>query len=577
MDPIIDPHLGDVEDDASSPKNRSLLSLAGVVLSEISLPRLIAAWAVLLLAPSLLLGAAPLAASIWFSEFFDRVTTIRAEIGSIVFVAALLVAALIGSPRLYRLAESSFWSLNALAIQPLYVMCRETLRHVVGGRIAQWTRATAQMHAATAVLSSLLICFAATWVVVLIWPATAFVGDVRMLSEPKSLVITILANSILLVSTYLAGAALVWAAADAATDQPQDLQGFDAPPGQQQTWRIAHLSDLHVVGARFGFRIECGRSGPRGNDLVTRVFSELEEIHARAPLDAILITGDVTDAGLSSEWAEFFDIVARHPRIAALIAILPGNHDLNIVDRVNPARLELPGGRKKRLRQLRALSAMTALQGDRALVVNGAAGKFGEPLVAEAAAARSEMQAFADRGDLRRAKGLSDLWARVFPLVLPPREPDGLGLILLNSNADTHFSFTCALGMVPAEQARAVDVALSLFPDAYWVVGLHHHLVEYPEPSARLSERIGTSLINGHSFVRRLRKLADRCVVMHGHRHRDWAGECAGVRILSAPSPVMGVADGRPHAFYIHRLAAGSDRRLRLLEPEKVVVSGSPG
>ena len=35
---IIDPRRGDVEDDASSTKQRSMLSLAGSLLAEISLP-----------------------------------------------------------------------------------------------------------------------------------------------------------------------------------------------------------------------------------------------------------------------------------------------------------------------------------------------------------------------------------------------------------------------------------------------------------------------------------------------------------------------------------------------------------
>jgi hypothetical protein len=42
-------------------------------------------------------------------------------------------------------------------------------------------------------------------------------------------------------------------------------------------------------------------------------------------------------------------------------------------------------------------------------------------------------------------------------MVLPPDTEDGLGLIILNSNADTHFSFTNALGMVSYEQANGPD------------------------------------------------------------------------------------------------------------------------
>ena len=61
MTPILDPRNGDIEDDASSTKRRSLLSLAGSLLAEISLPKLAIAWMLLIGFPGLLLGAAPLA------------------------------------------------------------------------------------------------------------------------------------------------------------------------------------------------------------------------------------------------------------------------------------------------------------------------------------------------------------------------------------------------------------------------------------------------------------------------------------------------------------------------------------
>jgi hypothetical protein len=61
---------------------------------------------------------------------------------------------------------------------------------------------------------------------------------------------------------------------------------------------------------------------------------------------------------------------------------------------------------------------------------------------------------------------------------------------------------------------------------------------------------------------------------MHGHRHIDWMGECAGFPIISAPSPVMGVIDDVDTAFYIHTLAIAGDGGLRLLEPERIIVKG---
>ena len=159
-------------------------------------------------------------------------------------------------------------------------------------------------------------------------------------------------------------------------------------------------------------------------------------------------------------------------------------------------------------------------------------------------------------------------------MVLPPDRDDGLGVILLNSNADTHFSFTNALGMIPAEQVRGIAIASRQYPHACWLIALHHHVVEYPHPAKALSERIGTALINGNWFVRALRFLAGRAVLMHGHRHVDWIGTCCGLRIVSAPSPVMDATDDQDTCFYLHTLAAGPDGRLRLLRPRRLTVAG---
>ena len=172
------------------------------------------------------------------------------------------------------------------------------------------------------------------------------------------------------------------------------------------------------------------------------------------------------------------------------------------------------------------------------------------------------------------SKEIPEIWARVFPMLVPPAKKDGLGIILLNSNADTHFSFTNALGMVSAEQMRGIDIARGEYPDACWVIALHHHVVEYPWAAKALSERIGTALINGNWFVRRLAPLTGRVVLMHGHRHIDWIGQCAGLPIISAPSPVMEVTDDKDTAFYIHTLAVDDDGNLTLLTPERIVVPG---
>jgi predicted phosphodiesterase len=330
-----------------------------------------------------------------------------------------------------------------------------------------------------------------------------------------------------------------------------------------------------VVGERYGFRIESGRGGPRGNERLDRALARLATIHAADPLDLVLVSGDMTDAGRATEWAEFLDAITRYPTLAARMIVVPGNHDLNIVDRANPARLDLPFSPGKRLRQMRTLSAMAAIQGDRVHVVQG--NSKGWPTLNEALEPqRRRIAEFAERGGLRLSFELARVFHDQFPMILFPQGPDGLGVVILNSNTESHFSFTNALGFMSLEQTHRVAAAVEQFPKASWIIAMHHHLLEYPMP-ARFSERVGTALVNGSWFVRKLRPFAARMVVMHGHRHIDWIGSCGVLKIVSAPSPVMGSTDGAPTHFHIHTLVARPDGRLSLLAPERVDIAGIPG
>ncbi len=577
MAPIIEPRDGDAEDDFSSTKKRSLLAIAGSLLGEINLPKLALAWVILALAPGVLLGLAPLVATAWFTSVADRIFAL-AGIGSLLLLALIAVVGWYGFRPLLRLAERSFWSLNSLAVQPVYALCREGLRHLAEGFLSAGANEDkrAFLRAATAVGAGLLASAGAAAVAGLAWPATRWSGEFADLAQPLRLIVPSLANTVTVMAGYLALASLVWGLADGLMDQPRDLGGFDEAPAGARRWRVAHLSDIHVVGERYGFRIESGRAGPRGNERLALVLERLDEIHAEEPLDLLLITGDMTDAGRSAEWAEFLDLMARHPALAERCLILPGNHDLNIVDRANPARLELPTSPGKRLRQMRTLSAMAAIQGERVQVLDRERTGLASTLAAALEPHREAIGVFADAGTLRLSAGLSAVWADVFPMVLPPAEEDGLGVILLNSNAETHFSFTNALGLVAEEDLQAMLAVLRRFPKARWIIGLHHHPVEYPQPAKAFSERIGTALINGSRFVRQLKPMAHRLVAMHGHRHVDWIGRCGPLKIVSAPSPVMEATDDMPTGFYIHTLAAAADGGLALLAPERIEIAPRP-
>jgi 3',5'-cyclic AMP phosphodiesterase CpdA len=339
---------------------------------------------------------------------------------------------------------------------------------------------------------------------------------------------------------------------------------------------VAHLSDLHVVGETYGFRIESGRAGPQGNERLKRVLARLDAIHRAEPIDLVIVTGDLTDAGRSTEWAEFHDALRPYPWLAERILMVPGNHDVSIVDRANPARLDLPGSPNKRLRKLRTLFSLDTLQGERVHVMDHARNRLGSTLRETLAPQLTWMARYANRGSPRLDAQQKDLWARVFPMILPPASEDGLGVILLNSNADTHFSFTNALGMISAEQLKSIRTITSQYPQAGWIIALHHHLVEFPRVSKSLSLRIGTVLINGNWTIRQLQPLTGRVVLMHGHRHFDWIGTCMGLVIISAPSPVMEVHDDAVTYFYIHTLLRTAEGLLALADPEAIRIEGVP-
>jgi len=477
---VIDPRRGDVEDDASSSKRRSLLSLAGSLLAEISLPKLAVAWFLLIVGPGLVLGVAPVVAAIWFSKLSTSLEYPIAGIWPLAILAVLVGVGWFGGRTLFRLAENSFWSLNSLAVQPAYTMGREALRQLAEGRLpARATKAQrARLRAAAAVVSGVLLCAVALGVLAAVLPSADLLRGASGVGSAGHLAVVALANTVVLVAGYLAVAALVWAIADATMAQPQDFDEFAERPSAGRTWRVAHLSDVHTVGERYGFRIESGRSGASGNERLRRLLAELDRLHASEPLDAILITGDMTDAGRSSEWADFTDAVSRYPKLAERMLMIPGNHDLNIVDRANPARLDLPTSPNKRLRKLRVLSAMGMVQGERVHVIDRTRGRLGASLAQALAPHLRAMARFADTGRPVWSTELTDLWTNVFPMVLAPDRDDGLGIVLLDSNADTHFSFTNALGMISTDQVRGLEIACAQYPRACWIIALHHHVVE---------------------------------------------------------------------------------------------------
>jgi hypothetical protein len=193
-----------------------------------------------------------------------------------------------------------------------------------------------------------------------------------------------------------------------------------------------------------------------------------------------LLTGDITDAGTRAEWAEFIDLLRGYPELRARLSFVPGNHDMNIVDRTNPGTLDLPWSTGQLLRKLRVVLALDAVQGDRSHVVDHASGALG-PSLKDYLRERGRVELLRRwrNAALRGRWEIAKIWDAIFPLVELAPADDGYGLILLNSNAPSHFLLTNAIGIVNRSQLNALKSILRNSPRRAWMILLHHQVVEY--------------------------------------------------------------------------------------------------
>ncbi len=576
---IWDFRRGDDDDNRTSPHGGGLRRVLLSSALEFNYVKAAIGFLVLIIGPALLVGIVPSIAVTYGRLKFDAATSARdAPIVAVIVMAVLVAAALwIGRPLLPKAVEN-FWHLHYTLVFPVFVAVREIVRSIAerfSGQTASAEQLESRRRLGT-VLGALL--FAGGGVVLAVTVDLSIglqLVDVERV-RPWAVMRAALGNAAVVLGVSTAAESLYWVWRELGFRG----QVLDWAPGPREPAtsidRVAHLSDLHFVGERYGCRMESGTHGPRGNRSIRRALRTLTAIHASSPLDRVLVTGDITDAGTRAEWAEFIDLFRNYPELRARLSFVPGNHDVNIVDRNNPGRFDLPGSTSQSLRKLRVVLALDALQGSRAHVVDRASGVLGPSLqdyLREGERAE-RLRALAKRGTVRGRREMSKVWEAIFPLVEPPPGDDGYGLILLNSNARSHFSLTNAIGVVNPSQLNALKSVLRDSPCSAWMILLHHQVVEYPVASISLTDRIGLALVNAPDVLAAIAPHASRCLVLHGHRHRDWIGTCQDVVLCSAPSVTMGSQEGQYRgSFHIHEFAIGAGGGIRLTATERVKVS----
>lgn len=576
---IWDVRCGDAGDNRTSPYSRGLWGLVLSAALDFNILKASVAFLALIVGPALLIGLVP---SLLFSlgglklhvAGFGRnhPLMVLATLALLAGMAFWLVR-----PLLSR-AIDHFWDLHYTLVFPIFVALRETVR-IVAERVPVRPVTPQQLHRrrrAGSVVAALIFAAAGGGLAWMVGVSSGLhlveAGQVRPWTAAASALSN--AAAILGISTMIESLFWLWRELTLG-DPVLDWNPSAADPGLGAV-RVAHLSDLHVVGERYGYRMESGTVGPQGNQCVQRALRELSAIHASIPIDRVLVTGDVTDSGTRAEWAEFLDLLRDHPGLWTRLSFVPGNHDLNIVDRSHPALLDLPWSADQALRKLRVLLTLDEIQGDRARLVDRASGRPG-PLLCDYLRKDGRLALLRDLarcGSWRGRREMARTWNAIFPLVEPAGN-DGYGLILLNSNARSHFSLTNAIGVIDRPQLAALRLILRNSSSQAWLILLHHQIVEYPLTSISLRDRIGLALINAPDVLAALAPHARRILVFHGHRHRDWIGACGGVVLCSAPSVALGSYGSEMYrgSFHIHELAIDEARDLRMTTAERVKVA----
>lgn len=567
--PLWNLRRGDADDDRSSPYGRGWMTMIFSAALEFNFLTAPVTFLLLIAGPALMVGLVPpLLAT--YGHWAVTAPTVRIHpVFAIPLSVIVLVLVLLIGRHLFPRTLDALWQLKYTLIFPLFIGLREIIS--VGLERLPGQLETAEQFARRrrigAALAALLLAGGATVVAFTVEFTSG--GQLVAALNPRlwGVARAGLWNAVAILAFWTALVGIQWVWREIRISQP--IREWVSPPSSEATrLRVAHLSDLHIVGSRYAFRMETGKRGPRGNGRVYRALQSLAELHAASPIDHVLVSGDVTDAGTRAEWIEFSRILDECPELRARCFFVPGNHDVNVVDPTNPGRLDLPGSMGQALRRLRVVLGLDELQGHAMHLVDSVSGALGPTLHEYLnTGARPELiRELADRGTRRGRREMKRVWDAIFPLVVPPPDEGGCGLMLLDSNARRHLSLTNAMGIIGRPQLRAMRSVLRSTRNRSWLVVLHHHVLEYPLPSIGLTERIGLSLANASELLDIISAHPEHVLILHGHRHRDWIGTNDQLTLCSGPSVTLGSYNlDRTHGyFHVYEIECGPGGKMRL-------------
>jgi hypothetical protein len=361
---------------------------------------------------------------------------------------------------------------------------------------------------------------------------------------------------------------------------------LDHPPAPGQAVRLAHLSDLHVTEGNNVRLAE--RPIPGGNVVLHPLLSHPQ----MAETDLVVVTGDITDRGTAHSWTRFLDVVAD-TRLRDRVVLVPGNHDLGLIDAWgglrDPERIWRRNDRfgiVQLANLLKFCQSFASTGGGRLgfVLKDGAAVPYQQAWTDAEQAVRPLVNAlpdtpvprlrlgrdfFARRRELRAyEKRIAQARGRLlalFPVAVPIPGTDAVLFVLNSCTPVCRHPATNGLGWVGRAQYRRLDRLAALHPQPLKLLALHHHVVRRVEEQGHdLVSRIVakfTVLGDASPLVRFCRKHGVRAV-LNGHRHLSYELRLPnGTVLMAAPSSTLGdelAHDPRPQ-FHRYELAQTSE------------------
>ncbi|MCK4763915.1 MAG: tetratricopeptide repeat protein [Candidatus Aminicenantes bacterium] len=307
------------------------------------------------------------------------------------------------------------------------------------------------------------------------------------------------------------------------------LQKYNFPkPGnrREHTLKMAHISDIHTSGARGGITNDGKRFSPSH---LKEKFDRLTQLE----WDALILTGDMTDAGEQADW-ELFDKCTGDLSARGPVILVPGNHDIILSERLWVDSV----GEQIQLKICRFLEHLNTLITPEFISIRRKSGEFISsrellnqemPFIEEylnnppvfygnrdmdVSTKDSGMGVSVDEGkEFRRPQRiLEDL----YPLALPLKEDFLLvALDSLQHEESSQFIIENAIGLIRKDQIERLKQMVKKIEPKCLIIALHHQ----PGVLKKSILKLALGLIDSIGFLKVCESLNCR-LILSGHIHQ---------------------------------------------------------